>query len=242
MPIRISDLLEDTSPSTSSYLPVVVNGITRKTFLTNALSLVTGGTVTSITAGANMAVSSVGSPTQNITVSFSLPGMVVPFAGADSKVPTGWLFCNGQAVLRSGISGYPSLFAVIGTTYGNGDGTTTFNVPDLRGRMAANAYGGGAIGTSGGLENVLLTSSQAGIKGHVHGYTGNFCVDGPNSGQCCSDGKRSQISIGCGVWTSNGCSQNVSDSGNIPTFAGADAASAHNNMPPGIVLNYLIKT
>jgi microcystin-dependent protein len=239
MPIRISDLQEDTSPSTSSYLPVVVNGITRKTFLTNALSLVTGGTVTSITAGANMVVSSVGSPTQNITVSFSLPGMIVPFAGLDAKVPTGWLFCNGQIVSRTT---YSALFSVISTTYGAGDGSTTFTLPDLRGRMAANAYGGGAIGTSGGVENVLLTSSQAGMKGHIHGFTGDFCVDGPNSGQCCSDGKRSQVSVGCGKWTSDDCSQAISDSGNLPTFAGTDAASAHNNMPPGLVVNYLIKT
>jgi microcystin-dependent protein len=239
MPTRISDLQEDTSPSTSSYLPVVVNGITRKTFLVNALSLVTGGTVTSITAGVSMSVTSAGSPTQNITVSFSLPGMVVPFAGIDSKVPTGWLFCNGQTISRTT---YSDLFSVISTTYGAGDGSTTFALPDLRGRMAANAYGAGAIGTSGGVENVLLTSSQAGMKAHTHGSSGDFCVDGPNSGQCCSDGKRSQISIGCGKWTSNDCSQAISDSGNIPTFAGTDAASAHNNMPPGIVLNYLIKT
>jgi microcystin-dependent protein len=239
MPTRISDLQEDTSPSTSSYLAVVVNGVTRKTFLSNVLSLVTGGTVTSITAGTNMAVASAGSPTQSITVSFSLPGMIVPFAGLDSKVPTGWLFCNGQTISRTT---YSALFSVISTTYGAGDGSTTFALPDLRGRMAANAYGGGAIGTSGGLENVLLTSSQAGMKGHVHGYTGDFCVDGPNSGQCCSDGKRRQISIGCGTWTGSNCSQALSDSGNIPTFAGAAAASAHNNMPPGIVLNYLIKT
>jgi len=239
MPTRISDLQEDTNPSTSSYLSVVVNGVTRKTFLSNVLSLVTGGTVTSITAGTNMAVASAGSPTQNITVSFSLPGMIVPFAGLDSKVPTGWLFCNGQTISRTT---YSALFSVISTTYGAGDGSTTFALPDLRGRMAANAYGGGAIGTSGGLENVLLTSSQAGMKGHVHGYTGDFCVDGPNSGQCCTDGKRRQLSIGCANWTASNCSQALSDSGNIPTFAGANAASAHNNMPPGIVLNYLIKT
>jgi microcystin-dependent protein len=186
-----------------------------------------------------MAVASAGSPTQNITVSFSLPGMIVPFAGLDSKVPTGWLFCNGQTISRTT---YSALFSVISTTYGAGDGSTTFALPDLRGRMAANAYGGGAIGTSGGLENVLLTSSQAGMKGHVHGYTGDFCVDGPNSGQCCTDGKRRQLSIGCANWTASNCSQALSDSGNIPTFAGANAASAHNNMPPGIVLNYLIKT
>ena len=239
MATRISDLTEDTNPSTNSLVAVVVNGVTRKTFLSNVLDLVTGGTVTSITGGTNVAVTSVGSPTQQLTIDFSLPGMVVPYAGLDSKVPTGWLFCNGEAVSRTT---YSSLFAVISTTYGIGDGATTFNLPDLRGRVASNGYGGGAIGSSGGSENVTLTASQAAMKSHNHGYSGNFCVNGPNSGSCCSDGKRQQIDVGCGVWTRSECSQYVSDSGNLPTFSGASAALAHNNMPPAIVLSYLIKT
>lgn len=239
MATRISNLTEDVSPATNSLVAVVVNGITRKTVLQNVLDLVTGGTVTSVTGGNNVSVTSVGSPTQNLTISFDLPGMIVPYAGVDSKVPTGWLFCNGQAVSRSTYSG---LFGVISTTYGVGDGATTFNVPDLRGRIPANGYGGGALGTSGGLENVTLTASQAAMKSHNHGYSGNFCVTGPNNGQCCSDGKRQQISIGCGNWERSDCSQYVSDSGSLPSFGGASAALAHNNIPPTIVLSYLIKT
>jgi microcystin-dependent protein len=242
MATRISDLLEDLSPTSNSLLPIVVNGVTRKTTIENVLGLVTGGTVKTITGGTSMIVSSVGSPTANLTISFNLPGMVVPFAGSDSKVPAGWLFCNGQAVLRSGISGYPELFAVVGTTYGNGDGTLTFNVPDLRGRSVANGYGGQAIGGSGGSENVLLTAAQAAMKGHNHGYSGNFCVAGPNSGQCCTDGKRSQRDVGQGRWDRSEYAQGLSDSGTIPQFAGTNAAIAHNNMPPGLVLNYLIKS
>lgn len=59
-------------------------------------------------------------------------GVVQPFAGSTS--PTGWLLCAGQAVSRST---YADLFGAIGTTYGAGDGTTTFNLPDLRGRVVA---------------------------------------------------------------------------------------------------------
>ena len=59
-------------------------------------------------------------------------GVVQPFAGSTS--PTGWLLCYGQAVSRST---YADLFGAIGTTYGAGDGTTTFNLPDLRGRVVA---------------------------------------------------------------------------------------------------------
>lgn len=59
-------------------------------------------------------------------------GEVTGFAG--SSAPTGWLLCYGQAVSRTT---YAALFAVIATTYGAGDGSTTFNVPDLRGRTVA---------------------------------------------------------------------------------------------------------
>jgi len=55
---------------------------------------------------------------------------VLPFAG--STPPSGWLLCNGAAVSRTT---YADLFAAVGTTYGVGDGSTTFNLPDLRGRM-----------------------------------------------------------------------------------------------------------
>jgi microcystin-dependent protein len=58
-------------------------------------------------------------------------GSVSMFAG--SSAPTGWLLCNGAAVSRTTFS---ALFAIIGTTYGAGNGSTTFNVPDMRGRAA----------------------------------------------------------------------------------------------------------
>lgn len=70
---------------------------------------------------------------------------------ADSTVPVGFLACNGQAVSRTG---YALLFSVIGTRYGAGDGSTTFNVPDTRDRfpMSAAASGGRApIGSTGGV-------------------------------------------------------------------------------------------
>ena len=57
-------------------------------------------------------------------------GCIMPYAGATA--PDGWLFCHGQAVSRSD---YADLFIAIGTAYGAGDGSTTFNLPDLRGRV-----------------------------------------------------------------------------------------------------------
>ncbi len=67
------------------------------------------------------------------TTAYDAPptGMIAPFAGA--TVPDGWLLCDGAAVSRTT---YAALFAVISTTYGAGDGTSSFNLPDLRGRVA----------------------------------------------------------------------------------------------------------
>ena len=85
-------------------------------------------------------------------------GAVIPFAG--STVPNGWLLCAGQTVSRTT---YANLFAIIGTTYGAGNGSTTFHLPDLRGRVVAgldNMGGSDAgrlswantLGTTGGKE------------------------------------------------------------------------------------------
>ena len=57
-------------------------------------------------------------------------GAVLPFAG--TAAPAGWLLCYGQAVSRTT---YAALFNALGTAYGAGDGSTTFNLPDLRGRV-----------------------------------------------------------------------------------------------------------
>lgn len=85
--------------------------------------------------------------------SIGLPaGIFVPFAG--STAPTGWLLCYGQAISRTT---YSTLFAAIGTQYGAGDGSTTFNVPDMRGRVPAGADNMG--GTAANNLQVTLTGT-----------------------------------------------------------------------------------
>ena len=263
MATTISQLTEDTAPATNSLLSVVVNGITRKTTLENVLGLVTGGTVASITGGTNVSVSSVGSPTQDLTISFNLPGMVVPYAGSDSKVPAGWLFCNGQAVLRSGISGYPELYEVIGTTYGNGDGTLTFNVPDLRGRIpfgkaesssAGSPLNGAtfasgnfhSLASTGGQENHLLLASQTSVKDHTHSASGNMTVYGEYADTANWDARNcnpdSYSDYGILGEVAPGARRSASSTGNTSALNSVDAALPHNNMPPVMVLSYLIKT
>lgn len=91
-------------------------------------------------------------------------GTVVPYAGA--SVPTGWLLCDGTAYSRST---YSSLFGVIGTTFGNGDGATTFNVPNFQQKFplgVAASGTGNALGATGGSIDHTHTGAA-----HTHTIT-----------------------------------------------------------------------
>ena len=82
------------------------------------------------------------------------------FAYGSSDAPSGWLSCLGQEVYRND---YPELFAVIGTTYGAGNGTTTFNLPDLAGRVVVGQGSGTGLtarsmGSEGGAETHTTAS------------------------------------------------------------------------------------
>ena len=96
------------------------------------------------------------------------PGIVSPYAG--SSAPSGWLLCNGQAVSRTT---YAALFAIVGVTYGTGDGSTTFNVPDLRGEFVRGLDGGRGVDTG----RVLGSAQSADIGPHNH--TASATVNDP---------------------------------------------------------------
>lgn len=100
-------------------------------------------------------------------------GTILDFAAATA--PSGYLVCDGSAVSRTT---YSALFAVIGTTWGAGDGSTTFNVPDLRGRAAIGSGTGTAsdatahaLGSSGGTETHKLSGDQSGNPELTHSVT-----------------------------------------------------------------------
>lgn len=88
-------------------------------------------------------------------------GIIMPFAG--TVAPQGYLLCDGAAVSRST---YATLYAVIGDTFGAGDGSSTFNLPDLSGRVPLGVSQAHALGTTGGSETVTLTESELPV--HVH--------------------------------------------------------------------------
>lgn len=91
-------------------------------------------------------------------------GILVPYAG--SSAPSGWLLCDGSAVSRTT---YAALFAAISTTYGVGDGSTTFNVPDLRGRIPAGQDNMG--GTAAGRLQVSLSGTTTASSAVVTGLS-----------------------------------------------------------------------
>ena len=91
-------------------------------------------------------------------------GAITMFGG--STAPEGWLLCDGSAVSRTT---YSALFSIIGTTYGTGDGSSTFNLPDLGGKFALGKSSTHALATTGGVETVTLTAAQSGVPAHSHG-------------------------------------------------------------------------
>jgi microcystin-dependent protein len=104
-------------------------------------------------------------------------GLIIPWS--DSVVPSGFLECNGQTISRTTFS---NLFAVIGTTYGSGNGSTTFEVPDLTDRTVVGKSGTKALASTGGANTVSSTGNVSGsaanttlttpeIAAHTHPHT-----------------------------------------------------------------------
>lgn len=96
------------------------------------------------------------------------PGVISMFGG--SAAPSGWLLCDGSAVSRTT---YAALFAVFSTTYGTGDGSTTFNLPNLKGAVPtgldASQTEFNALGKTGGAKTATLASAN--LPAHAHDIT-----------------------------------------------------------------------
>lgn len=216
----------NTSPSVS----VNVSGLGAKSLiLTNLVSpsvgdLVAGQVITVEYDGTNFQMQS--PPVTSISATPT--GSMMMYGG--STAPTNWLICNGSPFSRTT---YSSLFAVISTTYGAGDASTTFNVPDMRGRIpvgVGTGTGGGASGTGLPSGGTALTTyargswqgeethvlSTAEMPAHVH-----------------------SIGISQGPASPGGSGTLLVTGGSINTGStGGDGA--HNNLQPLMGLNYII--
>jgi microcystin-dependent protein len=146
-------------------------------------------------------------------------GALLPYAGRN--VQDGWLLCDGSAVSRTT---YADLFTAIGTTYGTGDGSTTFTLPDMRGRTAIGAGQGPSLSNrplgATGIGEEMHTLSTAEMPAHSHGLTTYSSLRGYAAGEAYSD-----------HWKNT-------TSGNT---ASAGSGNSHNNMQPSLPLNYIIK-
>lgn len=158
-----------------------------------------------------------------------------------AAAPTGYLLCDGSAVSRST---YADLFTAIGTTYGAGNGSTTFNVPDLRGRVPVGVDGAAgrltandALGNSAGEETHALVTGE--LATHLHAFGASAPVQAP----VLATGTWSLTSIkeggGAGVTVAT-----PSDSSLVNSTGTANNGSgtAHNNMQPYQIVNWIIKT
>lgn len=173
------------------------------------------------------------STTQIATTAFAMgaASLVVP-AGAmlqwpTATAPTGFLVCTGAAVSRTI---YAALFAVIGTTFGAGDGTTTFNLPDFDNRFAVGAGDLYAVGATGGSKDAVTVSHThtATDSGHTHSEEGYGSVsDGADS---FTAGGSAGVSKTTGTGTAN------------ITVASAGESGTNKNLPPYLSIYFIIKT
>ncbi len=158
--------------------------------------------------------------------------MSSPFIGeirmfAGNFNPVGWAFCNGALIP---ISQNDTLFNLIGTTYG-GDGQSTFALPNLQSRVPVHVGSGFALGQSGGVETVTLTTSQIPAHSHV-----------PQA----SSGLGSQLVPTNNVWAESSPSLNEYSTV-APTAAMSNTAlgssggsQPHDNMMPFLVVNFIL--
>lgn len=152
-------------------------------------------------------------------------GTVHVFAGT-SAPSTAWLICDGSAVSRST---YSSLFALIGTTHGAGDGSTTFNLPNLKGKTVFGLDGSqtefNAMGKTGGSKDIMQ---------HTHWISGASYDDGNFSGH----GGNTQD---WGLYADSGTYSSTDPNHSFGRYGGSTGTGT-TNLNPYIVLNYIIKT
>lgn len=172
-------------------------------------------------------------------------GDLVPSALASAK--PGFLAGDGSAVSRTD---YADLYAAIGTTFGSGDGSTTFNVPDTRRRVpmgkGGTAVSGPAntLGATGGAETHTLTGAESGTSAHSHSIS-----DPTHSHLASVGGNGADNQASTRAWSTNGSGSyfnsqqmtSVATGITINNSSAASASSAHNNVQPSLVVSYFIK-
>lgn len=155
------------------------------------------------------------------------PGLVGTYAGA--VVPTGWLECNGSAISRTT---YAALFTAIGTRYGAGDGTTTFNLPELRGEFLRSWDNGRGLDPGRALGSTQVQD----IQSHSHG------VNDPGHQHSVTDSGTGVTTTGGGVFPA----AYPTDLGRLTSISGSNisiqAVGGPETRPRNVALWAIIKT
>jgi microcystin-dependent protein len=189
---------------------------------------------------------------------YSIPlGGMIEFTG--TTAPNGsFVLPFGQAISRTT---YASYFAMVGTTYGAGDGSTTFNVIDKRGRVSAGkddmggssanrltnqpgGLNGDILGAFGGTETHTLTTAQLASHTHVNsltdsGHTHDVKYTSVNQGGGGGAGIMQSVSAGGPVTGTGAAASNTTGISINNASVGSDAA--HNNVQPTVIVNYLLR-
>lgn len=192
-----------------------------------------------VNTGAIQQVRSVGDVLLQTTV-IQPAGIIQMYAG--STAPTNWLLCDGSAVSRTT---YSALFSAIGTNYGSGNGSTTFNLPNLTNRMPI-GKGTGSFSTlnnTGGAETFTLSSVNMPAHQHYIGIN-TYAASGVGD-DVPMTGVNNYMHLGADT-NSNTDRYRMTGRGDVAANAGltssAGAGTAFNKMSPYIVVNFIIYT
>lgn len=182
---------------------------------------------------------------------YSIPiGGLLPYTGT-SAPNSAFVLPYGQAISRTSYSSY---FSLVSTTFGTGDGSTTFNVPDLRGRVVAGlgnmggsdagrltptyfGASGTTLGASGGSESHALTTAQLASHSHANSLSDPGHTHGHNA----QTGSTTTGGGGFPAGANGGATISAATTGITITNASAGSGSAHNNTQPTMVLGFILR-
>ena len=266
---KITDLTTTELPTEATLIPCAENAVGTAEFVTKTISigqikkLFDVGTFQSLNRGVGMLLS----PAQIVTtgtINFHAPGLMCLYAGThingvlSSAIPSGWLLCDGSSVPRTGTTG--NLFTAIGTTYGFAN-SSSFNLPNLSGRaicgldnlggvsanvltQAGSGSGRNSLGGTTGAANTVLSQEQIPLGKHSHPVSATFSGGTITNGRTNGNGNNGGVEFDfstdpAGRPASVTLPLTISNPTSGATQVGA--SQAHSNMPPFLLMRYIIK-
>jgi microcystin-dependent protein len=199
-----------------------------------ATTLSAGGTSTTPTTGDNSTNIATTAFVQTTISAAGISGQITMWPTASA--PSGWLICNGTAVSRTT---YATLYGVIGTTFGAGDGSTTFNLPNYQGNVPLGASGTYPLASTGGSADAIVVSHTHTATvtdiGHSHSYSepaaaSNGQGGGGTNTQTLMQNPPPSVNTG------------TSTTGISVTNATTGSSGTGANLPPYLAINFIIKT